>query len=144
MDQKDYQASISVQADAKKAFRDVSHVSDWWAKNFTGKSQKMNDEFTVRFGDTFVTFRLTEAVPGKKVVWFVTDCNLHWLKDKKEWRGTSVVFEFSETAGGTSITMTHKGLVPGIECYKDCKKGWDGFIKESLPNLVNMGKGTPE
>ncbi|HLX91389.1 MAG TPA: SRPBCC domain-containing protein [Puia sp.] len=144
MDQKDYQASIAVQADAKKAFNDVCHVSDWWAKNFTGASQKLNDVFTVRFGETFVTFRLTEAVPGKKVVWLVTDCNLHWLKDKKEWRGTSVVFEFSETAGETRIRMTHRGLVPGIECFPDCKKGWDGFIKESLPNLVNMGKGMPE
>ena len=39
--------------------------------------------------------------------------------------------------------MTHVGLVPGIECYEDCEKGWDFYIKESLFKFLTEGKGLP-
>ncbi len=143
METKNYHAAISVKATAEKAFEKINHVKAWWAKNLSGNSQKLNDVFTVRFGETFVTFKLVEVVQDKKVVWLVTDCHLHWLKDKKEWMNTKIVFELSEQNGSTEIGMTHLGLVPAAECYKDCKKGWDGYIKQSLYKLVTEGKGMP-
>ena len=63
----------------------ISKVNGWWAKNFTGKAEALNDKFSVHFGETFVDFHVSELIPDKKVVWKVTDCNLHWI-NKKEWK----------------------------------------------------------
>jgi hypothetical protein len=84
------------------------------------------------------------VVPGKKVVWQVKDCNLHWINDKKEWKDTSVVWEASSNNGATRVKMTHAGLVPGVECYDNCKGGWDFFVGESLSKLLNENKGLPD
>ncbi len=36
------------------------------------------------------------------------------------------------------------GLVPEIECYNDCVKGWNFYVNESLFKLMTEGKGIPE
>ena len=79
-----------------------------------------------------------------KVVWQVTDCNLHFVNDKKEWKDTSVVWEASPANGATQVRMTHVGLVPDVECYDNCKTGWDFFVGESLSKLLNENKGLPD
>src|SRR5277367_3662384 len=93
MANKNFHRVITVNASAKEVMKRISQVNLWWAKNFSGSAEKLNDKFTVRFGDTFVDFLISEWVPNKKVVWKVTDCNLHWIKAKKEWNDTEVVFE---------------------------------------------------
>ena len=140
----DYHSSIRVNVSAKKAYQDISRVSAWWAANLEGKTQNPGDSFTVRFGETFVTFKILEAVADKKIVWKVIDCNLHWLKDKEEWKDTRINWEILAQSNGTEINFTHFGLVPGIECYRDCEKGWNFFVKESLFKLITEGKGLPE
>jgi len=143
MQTQDYHSSITAHTDAEKAFDSISRVSEWWAKNFEGKSQKPGDEFTVRFGETFVTFKVVDVVAGKTVTWQVVDCYLHWLTDKKEWNGTKIKWEISTSDNATQIDFTHIGLVPEIECYNDCSKGWNFFVKESLLKLITEGKGLP-
>jgi activator of Hsp90 ATPase-like protein len=144
MAKKNLHLSITVNASAAEALEKISRVNLWWAKNFTGDAQKLNDKFTVRFGETFVDFEITALIPDKKVVWNVTDCNLHWIKTKKEWNNTEVVFELSPENNKTKIDFTHVGLVPGIECYNDCEEGWNGHITNSLAKFINEGKGMPE
>jgi hypothetical protein len=46
----------------------ISQVNLWWAKDFSGKAEKLNDKFTIRFGHTFVDFQIGELVPDKKIV----------------------------------------------------------------------------
>ena len=41
---------------------------------------------------------ITELVPGKKVVWHVSDSQLNFEKDKSEWTGTEIVFEINKNA----------------------------------------------
>ncbi|HVT86901.1 MAG TPA: hypothetical protein VHD35_16980 [Chitinophagaceae bacterium] len=144
MKKNNYHRTITVNASAEEAMKKISQVNGWWAKNFTGKAEKLNDTFSVHFGKTFVDFKISELIPGKKVVWKVTDCNLHWIKNKKEWNGTEVVFEISEKKNATQIDFTHIGLVPGVECYNDCEVGWTGHITNSLVKFINEGKGMPE
>ncbi|MBC7451096.1 MAG: SRPBCC domain-containing protein, partial [Cytophagales bacterium] len=96
------------------------------------------------FGDIHVsTQKLIEVIPDKKVVWLVTDSNLNFIKEKDEWTNTTVHFEISKQDTNTQINFTHVGLVPEVECYTDCTKGWDYFIKGSLFKLLTEGKGTP-
>jgi hypothetical protein len=144
MEKKSFHRTITVNASPEEAMKKISQVNLWWAKSFSGSAEKLNDKFTVTFGETFVDFKISGLIPGKKVVWKVTDCNLHWLKDKKEWCNTEVVYEIHSENGSTVINFTHVGLVPGVECYEDCEKGWDGHITQSLVKFINEGKGMPE
>ena len=110
-------------------------------KKISGSAEKLNDKFTVPFGETsFVDFVISEMITNKKVVWRVIDCYLPWFNDEKEWNNTEVVFELSKENGKTKIDFTHIGLVPEVECYDVCEKGWDGHITESLVKFINEGK----
>lgn len=141
MENKNYHRTITVNASATEAMKKISEVNCWWKKDFSGSAEKLNDIFTVPFGEpSFVDFVVSEIIPGKKAVWKVTDCYLPWFNDKKEWNNTEVVFELSEADGKTQIDFTHVGLVPEVECYNVCEKGWDGHVTESLVKFINEGK----
>jgi hypothetical protein len=145
MKNQDHVASIIVNATAKETFDSINSVTKWWTENLEGNSQKRDDEFTVHFGDVHVsTQKLIEFIPDKKVVWLVTDSKLNFTKDEQEWTGTKISFEIAEKDNKTQIVFTHIGLAPEIECYKDCTKAWDYYIKESLFKLLTEGKGKPE
>lgn len=141
---KDFNYILTVKASAKETLKKISQVNLWWAKNFKGKADKLNDEFSVHFGDTYVNFKISEAIPEKKITWLVTDCNLHWIKDKKEWKNTEVIWNLTEENGNTIINFVHKGLTPESECYESCKPGWTHHIQDSLVKLIEQGKGFPE
>ncbi|HEY8969558.1 MAG TPA: SRPBCC domain-containing protein [Puia sp.] len=143
MQPKNYQCSIMADVTPQEAYEGIKDVRGWWAKKVEGRSEQRWDVFTTRFGATFVTFEIMEDIPGKKIVWDVRDCHLHWINDKKEWNGTRVVFEIEPVGDRTKVTMTHVGLSPGAECYNDCENGWNEHIGESLVNYLNHHVGMP-
>jgi hypothetical protein len=144
MKSSDYHVSITVDATAHEAFKSINRVSKWWTENLEGSSQKLNDEFTVRFGNVhYSRQKLVEVIPDKKIVWLVTDSNLSWLKDKHEWTGTKISFEITEKDGKTQVYFTHIGLVPEVECYDACSNAWSLYVQSFL-KLINTGEGQPE
>ena len=144
MKEQDHTGTITVNATAQEAFKNINSVTKWWTENLEGSSEKLGDEFTVRFGDVHAsTQRLVEVIPGKKIVWLVTNSQLNFIKDKQEWTGTKISFEIVEKDNKTTIRFTHHGLVPEIECFDACSNAWGDYISNSLRNLVNTGKGQP-
>ena len=75
--------------------------------------------------------KITEFVPGKKVVWHVLDSYLGFVKDKTEWNGTDIVFEITKKDNKTQLTFTHVGLVPDFEYYDDCSNAWGSYVNGS-------------
>lgn len=144
MKTQDYHCSITVPGTTVKAFNSINRVPAWWGADLEGNTEKVNDTFTIHFSDTWVAFRITESEPGKKVVWLVTDSYLPWLEDKTEWNNTRVVWEISQEGTNAKIGMTHVGLVPAVECYENCEKGWNFYVKDSLFKLITEGKGNPD
>ena len=145
MKERDYHTSITVDATAQEAFDCINNVTKWWTENLEGNSQKLNDEFTVRFDDVHVSRqKLVELVPGKKIVWLVTDSQLNFVKDKQEWTNTKIVFEILTRDNKTQILFTHLGLVPEYECFDACSNAWGQYIQQSLLPLITTGKGKPE
>ena len=141
----DYHISMTVDASAREVFNCINNVKKWWTENLEGSSQKLNDEFTVRFGDVhYSRQRLVEVIPEKKVVWLVTDSRLNFLQDKQEWTNTRITFEISGQHGKTEILFTHKGLVPEVECFDACSNAWNQYVRQSLWKLVTTGEGQPE
>ena len=136
-----YHSSIVVNESAMEAYDKISRVNEWWAANFEGSAKNLGDVFTVRFGETYVTFKLTEAIPGKKVTWLVTDSYLPWQNDQTEWTDTEVVFEISTENNGIKVDMTHIGLTPEVECFENCQTGWNHYIQKSLFKFMEEGQG---
>ena len=138
----DYSAHIGADVSAQEAFKGINDVKEWWSEAMEGSSARLNDVFTVRFGaEVYITLKVVEWVPDKKVVWLVTDCNKPWLKNKKEWNGTKIAFDISAEGDSARIGFTHIGLVPEVECYSVCSNAWDQYIKGSLFKLLTKEKG---
>ncbi len=144
MKKQDYTATIAVNTTTTTAFKNVANMAAWWTENIDGNTDELNGAFTVHFGETFVSFETIELVPDQKIVWLVTDCYLPWLSDKKEWNGTQLVVEVTGENSLTTINFTHEGLVPQVECYDGCVKGWDQYFKDSLNKLLTEGEGLPQ
>ena len=144
MSTKDYHCSIIVNKSQQEAFEAISKgVPEWWALDYTGSGDHLNDRFKIRFGETSVNFQVTKFQPFEQIDWQVTDSYLPWQKDKEEWTNTTIVWKFNSAGDKTTIDMTHVGLFPGVECYTMCEEGWNHFIKDSLLKLLTEGKGVP-
>ena len=142
MSRNDFSCNISAKISAGEAIKKISNVPQWWGITFAGNAEKQSDTFTVKMGgESFFNFTVAELIPGKRVVWLVTDCNMPWYSDKKEWANTKLIFDLNENNGETELTFTHIGLTPDVECYKDCKPGWTHWIKTSLFSYFTTGKG---
>jgi len=137
-----YSTSFLVDQSPAEIFVAISHVRGWWTENVEGSTKNLNDEFSVRFGDVhYSKQKLIEVIPGKKVVWLITESHLSFLKDKGEWTGTKISFEITEQDDKTQVRFTHLGLVSEIECFGDCSNAWSFNINESLRSLIITGKG---
>ena len=144
MKEQDYHSSFTANISPREAFEKISRVNEWWSLNFEGESSKLGDVFTVLFksGD-YYTIKISELIPGEKIVWDVIDADQTWHEDRDEWNGTKIVWEISPEKDGSRVTMTHQGLVPAFECYEKCKMGWDYLMQQSLSKFLTEGKGLP-
>lgn len=144
MKKDDFTTTILVDKTPKEAFDAVNNVRGWWSEEINGNTDALNEVFRYHFKDLHKsTMRITEILPGKRVVWLVEDNYFQFTKDRKEWIGTEIIFDISTKGDKTQLTFTHKGLVPDYECYNVCHDAWTGFIQNSLYNLITTGKGQP-
>ena len=144
MNQQDYSCSIAVPLTATEALETIARVGRWWAVNFKGSATSPHDRFTVHFArTTWSVMEIVEVIPDHRVVWKVVDCFLPIFKDPYLWKNNHITWDISAESGQTRVTMTHVGLVPGVECYEDCRKGWNFYVGESLYQLMTTGKGLP-
>jgi len=139
-----YTTSFTVEQSPEEVFAAISNVRAWWSGEIDGRTDKLGAEFTYRYQHVHrSTQRITELVPGKKVVWHVLDAKINFVKDKAEWNGTDIIFEITKKGDKTELSFTHVGLVPAIECYGKCAGAWGFYINDSLRSLITTGKGDP-
>lgn len=139
-----YTAIFTFDQSPEEVFNAINDISAWWSQDMKGNSHKLYDEFEVRFADIhYSKQKLIEIKANERIVWLVSESHLSFLEDKSEWNNTEIWFDISEKAGKTQLVFTHKGLVPQIECFDACSKGWDYYLQESLHKLITTGKGNP-
>jgi hypothetical protein len=144
MDTQSFTTSFTVDQSPAEIFQAITNVRGWWSGEIDGSTDKLGAEFTYRYEDVHRSRqKITEFVPGKKVVWRVLDSEINFVKDKAEWNGTEIVFEIAKTNGKSELRFTHVGLAPRIQCYGKCSGAWAFYINESLRNLITIGKGEP-
>jgi uncharacterized protein YndB with AHSA1/START domain len=142
MKKQDFTTMFLAEATSQQVFDAVNNVRGWWSENIEGNTDKAGDIFTYHYQDVHIcTIKITECIPGKRVVWHVLNNHFNFTKDKSEWKGTDVVFEIAEKDGKTQLTFTHQGLVPEYECYNVCHDAWMHYIQDSLKSLILTGKG---
>jgi hypothetical protein len=127
-------------------FQAIINVRDWWSgfysEEIKGATEKLNDEFTFSAagGAHYCKMKLVEVMPGKKLVWLVTESSLSFLEKTDEWTGTKVIFDISKSNNKTQLVFTHEGLTPDIECYDSCAPSWSRYLQNKLLPLINTAK----
>jgi hypothetical protein len=146
MSDQNYTTVFMVDQTPEQVFAAINNVRGWWSgePGVKGNTDQLGDEFTYQHKDMHrSTHKITEFVPGRKIVWHTTDSHLSFVKDKAEWKGTDIVFEIAKKGNQTELRFTHIGLVPAIQCYGDCSGAWGFYINDSLHSLITTGKGQP-
>lgn len=142
----DFTITLVVDQTQEEVFNAITNVRGWWSgfysEEITGNTEKQNDEFSFRAGGGahYSKQKLIEVIPGKKIVWLVTDSELTFLEKKDEWTGTKIIFDISKKGSKTQLVFTHEGLVPEIECYNSCSPAWSMYVLEKLLPLITTGK----
>ena len=145
MKHQNFTTTFSVEQTKQEAFAAINNVRGWWSGQIEGDTDQTGAEFTYRYRDVHrSTQRITEFVPGQRVVWHVVDSELSSLKDKSEWNGSDIIFEISGQEGKTEVRFTHMGLVPEYECYGRCSNAWGMLINGNLRKLITTGKSQPD
>jgi hypothetical protein len=142
MKNQDFTTSIVVDQTPEQVFNAINTPQAWWTGEITGSADKFHDEFTYRYKELHLSKqRVVEMTPARKVVWLVTESQINYAEDKKEWTNTKMIFEISELANKTHLRFTHQGLDPEIECFESCSNSWSQLIRQGLFSLITTGKG---
>jgi hypothetical protein len=144
MNQQSLSMSFTVDQTPDEAFAAINNVRGWWSGRIEGNTGELGAEWTYRYEDVHLSKqKITELVPGEKVVWEVLDGYLNFVADKTEWKGTKITFDIAQKGGKTEVRFTHLGLVPDYECFELCSNAWGFYINGSLRSLIATGKGEP-
>ena len=137
-----FTTSIIVDKSPTEVFTAINNVRSWWQGEIKGSTDTLNDEFTYEMQPYHLSKqKIVELVPGKKVLWLVTESEINFVADKKEWLNTKISFDITTVDNKTKLTFTHQGLVPAIECYGSCSGAWEQLVQKSLFSLITTGKG---
>ncbi|MCU1418096.1 MAG: hypothetical protein JWP32_2270 [Schumannella sp.] len=133
----DFTTTFTVDASPDEAFAAINDVRGWWTGNIEGDTRALGDVFTYRhLPEHRSVQRITESMPGKRVVWHIDDAELTFVDDRDEWIGTDVTFDISERDGRTEVRFSHLGLTPGVECYEACSNAWGFYVNGGLRKLI--------
>jgi hypothetical protein len=144
MNDQSYSTTFVVEKSPQDVFDAINKVPDWWSGDVAGGTGKVGDVFTYTVpGIHFSEQTITELIPGKKVVWRVSDAELTFVQDKKEWKGTDIVFEIAKKGDQTEVRFTHRGLVPDFQCHDACSNGWNLLVGGNLKKFIQTGKRQP-
>jgi len=140
----DYSLAFTVDQTPQQAFAAINDVRSWWSGEVEGDTSRPGGEFSYRVpGVHYSRQKITESVPGRKIVWHVTDAQLDFVRDKQEWKGTDIVFEIAAKDGKTEVRFTHLGLASDFACYQNCSTAWGMLVKGNLRRRIATGEPQP-
>jgi hypothetical protein len=121
-----------------EAVTDDTMISRWWTA--VTRSERHGDKVRLFIRDDapFVFFTVEHAPGTGEVTWSVTDCAV-----MADWVGTKPSFSVQQNDDETcTIQFRHVGLSPALECFDQCRAGWNHFMP-SLHQFLETGVGRP-
>src|SRR5947208_13183989 len=80
-----YTTSFRVDRTPHEAFTAINDVRGWWEETIAGRTHEVGDEFTHWVaGVHYARIRVSELLPGKRVVWHVLDNWMSFIDDQSE------------------------------------------------------------
>jgi len=141
IESQNYTTTFTVDQTPQEVFAAINNVRGWWTGEIEGSTDKLGEVFNYHYADVHRSQqKVTDLVPGKKIVWHVEDANLNYTQDKAEWKGTDITFEIAKKGDKTEVRFTHVGLVPQFECYGSCSSAWGSLVNDNLRNLIMTGQ----
>jgi hypothetical protein len=105
-----YTTTFTVDQTPQEAFDAINNVRGWWSQAVEGSTDQSGSVFYYHYQDVHrATFKITELMPGRKVVWHVLNNDFNFIKDKNEWIGTDVVFEIVPNVTKQKSTLRMSG-----------------------------------
>src|SRR5260370_31948360 len=139
-----YTRNIEIAASPAKVICALTmEIHKWWTTSADDASV-IGKSATFRFGKSYQTMLIKDLVPERRVVW---DCVEHVHANKAlsvqdEWVGTRLIWKIEPASPGSRVTFVHQGLIPQLECYEICERGWDHYAR-SLKSYLETGTGDP-
>jgi len=144
MEQTGFTTTFAVEKTPEEVYAAINDVRGWWSGEVAGDTDRLGAEFTYSVEGVHRSVqKIAELVPARRVVWQVTDASLEFAQDKKEWVGTTIVFEIAPAGGRTEVRFTHHGLVPAFECFDACSNAWGLLVGKNLRNRILTGEAQP-
>ena len=144
METKDFTAAFLTDKSPEEVFNAVKNFRAWWSEEIEGNTDQLNEEFFYHYKDIHLCkLKPIEMIPGKKLVYQVTDNYFSFINNKTEWIDTKLIFELVKEEDKTKVRFIHEGLVLEYECYDVCEEAWTNYINNSLYRLITTGKGQP-
>jgi hypothetical protein len=83
MKSQNFSTAFTVHQTPEEAFAAINNVRGWWTgePGIEGSTRKLGDEFSYRYNPHhYNKQKITDFIPGKKVVWLVLDSTLNlWM-----------------------------------------------------------------
>jgi hypothetical protein len=144
MENNDYELTLLLDQSPTEVFNAINNTRGWWSGEIVGETDKLGAEFSYRVaGVHFTRQKVTELIPGKRIVWHVTEAKIDFVPNTGEWAGSDIVFELERKADKTELSFTHRGLTPSYECYDNCSSAWSTLITGNLRRLIETGAPQP-
>jgi len=85
MKNQNYSISFAVDQSPEQVVNAINNVRGWWSEEIDGSTDKLGAEFKFHCKDFHrSTQKITELVPGKKVVWNVSDAQLNFVERMRQ------------------------------------------------------------
>src|ERR1700756_1581706 len=100
----DFKLTFLLKNTPKEVFDAINNARGWWSEEIEGNTEKLGSEFSYHYKDVHrCKIKITELIPGKKVVWRVLDNYFNFIEDQSEWKGTEIRFEISKKGNQTEL-----------------------------------------
>ncbi|MET0582656.1 MAG: SRPBCC domain-containing protein [Pseudoxanthomonas sp.] len=130
-----YSKAIHIEALIESVYAAIATlegINAWWDGSVSGDASEQGElRFSLHDSDDYTQMKVDSAIFPTDVAWSV-------LEDSGyggEWIGTSILFHIEEDVDGScTLTLHHQGLTPTLDCFGDCKSGWDRHLEKIREN----------